>query len=134
MIRKIKIPLALFIFINLIICFLYLFNAISKLQFTSLAAGSIIAFINFIIFIILFMISVKKSNKEFLVINLGGMAFRIGIILISIFLTIKFLKIDKYAFIFALFIWYIFFLIVEINQVRIEKTGKTFGNIKNVVK
>lgn len=133
MIRKIKIPLALFIFINLIICFLYLFNAISKLQFTSLAAGSIIAFINFIIFIILFMISVKKSNKEFLVINLGGMAFRIGIILISIFLTIKFLKIDKYAFIFALFIWYIFFLIVEINQVRIEKTGKTFGNIKNVV-
>ncbi|NMB82554.1 MAG: hypothetical protein GYA14_12125 [Ignavibacteria bacterium] len=42
------------------------------------------------------------------------MAFRLILTLIGVFVVIKFLNIDKYAFIFALFIWYILFITYEV--------------------
>jgi hypothetical protein len=69
--------------------------------------------INFTFFLIFWEYSKNKNNKTFLIFNLGGMAFRLILTLIGVFVVIKFLNIDKYAFIFALFIWYILFLTYE---------------------
>jgi len=70
--------------------------------------------INFTFFLIFWEYSKNKNNKTFLIFNLGGMAFRLILTLIGVFVVIKFLNIDKYAFIFALFIWYILFITYEV--------------------
>lgn len=124
MIKQIKISAAIIILINAIIILLSYFEILSNSQLKSLILGCLISIINYIIFLFLFNKSVKEENKKFIKINLGGMVFRIMFILALIFLTLRFLKVDKYEFIFALLIWYILLLIFEINIVRLEKTGK----------
>ncbi len=71
--------------------------------------------LNFIFAMSLFFISQNKNNRIFLILNLGGMVFRI--ILLTAFVTIfyNFLNIDKVAFIFAFFIFYFIYLIIEIR-------------------
>lgn len=59
--------------------------------------------------------SLGKSNKEFLIFNLGGMFLRIIFLLIVVIIVIKFLNVDKYAFIFLFFIFYFTSLIFEVN-------------------
>ncbi len=124
MIKQIKLSAALIILINVIIILLSYLKILSDSQFNSFIFACLIAIINYIIFLFLFYKSVKEENKKFIKINLGGMAFRIILILALIFLTLKFLKVDKYEFIFALLIWYIFLMIFEINIIRLEKTVK----------
>jgi len=70
--------------------------------------------VNFTLFLIFWEYSKNKSNKTFLIFNLGGMVFRLVLMLIGVIVALKFLNIDKYAFIFALFIWYILFITYEI--------------------
>jgi hypothetical protein len=74
--------------------------------------------INFTLFLIFWEYSKNKSNKTFLIFNLGGMVFRLVLMLIGVIVALKFLNIDKYAFIFALFIWYILFITYEIVLFR----------------
>ncbi|MEG8988751.1 ATP synthase subunit I [Ignavibacteria bacterium 4148-Me] len=124
MIKQIKLSAAIIIFINAIIILLSYFKIISDSQFNSLIFACLISIINYIIFLFLFYKSLKEENKKFIKINLGGMAFRIILVLALIFLTLKFLKVDKYEFIFALLIWYILLMIFEINIIRLEKTVK----------
>jgi len=124
LIKQIKLSAAIIIFINAIIILLSYLKILSGSQFKSLIFACIISIINYIIFLFLFHKSVKEENKKFIKINLGGMAFRIILVLALIFLTLKFLKVDKYEFIFALLIWYILLMIFEINIVRLEKTVK----------
>ncbi len=62
--------------------------------------------------------SLGKSNNEFLLFNLGGMLVRLFFLLIVVFIVIKFLNIDKYAFIFLFFIFYFTSLIFEVNYFR----------------
>ena len=124
MIKQIKLSAAIIIFFNTIIILLSYFEILSKSQVKSLIFGCIISIINYIIFLFLFNKSIKKENKKFMEINLGGMVLRILLMLALIFITLKFLKVDKYEFIFALLIWYILLLIFEINIVRLEKTAK----------
>jgi len=124
LIKQIKLSAAIIIFFNTIIILLSYFEILSKSQVKSLIFGCIISIINYIIFLFLFNKSIKKENKKFMEINLGGMVLRILLMLALIFITLKFLKVDKYEFIFALLIWYILLLIFEINIVRLEKTAK----------
>lgn len=124
MIKQIKLSAGIIIFVNAIIILLSYFEILSKSQVKSLIFACIISIINYIIFLFLFNKSIKKENKKFIEINLGGMVLRILLMLALIFLTLKFLKVDKYEFIFALLIWYILLLIFEINIVRLEKTAK----------
>ncbi|MGK9477458.1 hypothetical protein ACSSV9_11635 [Melioribacter sp. OK-6-Me] len=93
-------------------------NIINSGLFISIMVPSGIVFINFIVFSLLYKKSTEKGNKIFLLYNLGGMGLRMILVLLLIFLSLKFLKIDKYGFIFAFFIWYILFLIVEIKAVK----------------
>jgi hypothetical protein len=75
--------------------------------------------------ILFFELSFNKSNKDFFVMNLGGMGLRIFFLLIAVFLFIKFLNIDKIAFILLFFIFYFILLIVEINHFRLKANSKT---------
>ncbi len=64
--------------------------------------------------------SLGKSNNEFLLFNLGGMMVRLFFLLVVVFIVIKFLNIDKYAFIFLFFIFYFTSLIFEVNYFRVK--------------
>ncbi|MDZ7765286.1 MAG: hypothetical protein U5K00_12795 [Melioribacteraceae bacterium] len=64
--------------------------------------------------------SLGKTNNEFLLFNLGGMMIRLFFLLVVVFIVIKFLNIDKYAFIFLFFIFYFTSLIFEVNYFRIK--------------
>ncbi|MGK9368094.1 hypothetical protein ACSSWA_04285 [Melioribacter sp. Ez-97] len=118
MIKSTKNILILYLILNLAVIVLFLTDTIDTGLFISIMTPSGIVLANFIIFSILYKKSDGKSNKNFLLYNLGGMVFRMVFVLLLIFLSLKFLKIDKYGFIFAFFIWYILFLIVEIKAVK----------------
>ncbi|AFN73521.1 hypothetical protein MROS_0277 [Melioribacter roseus P3M-2] len=118
MIKSIKNILILYLALNLAVFAVFLAGIINTGLFISVMTPSGIVLVNFIIFSILYRKSDGKSNKNFLLYNLGGMGLRMVLVLLLIFLSLKFLKIDKYGFIFAFFIWYILFLIVEIKAVK----------------
>lgn len=125
------------IFIGIVMV-IYLLNSmelITPVTKDSVLYACAISFINFIVFIVLAEFSNKKSNKVFLIYNLGGMAIRMVLMLVLVFLTIKFLKIDEFKFIFAFFLLYVFFLIYEIHIIRlkVEKPLMVSKNTENVV-
>jgi hypothetical protein len=77
-----------------------------------------ITYLNFLLFINFYSFSLKKSNKTFLIFNLGGMTFRLIMILSFVFIVLNYLKVEQYAFIFALYILYFVLLFVEILIVK----------------
>lgn len=84
----------------------------------SLAMASAVGLANFIFFVLFMRFSLKKSNKIFLVMNFGGMIFRLILMLFVVFLVLFYLKVDRYAFIFGLLFWYLFFQVFEILIVK----------------
>ena len=135
MIKYLKIPT---IFIVLIVISVYLLNGLDEITFItrdSILYACLIAAINFLIFIWMTDYSFKKSNKIFLIFSLGGIGIRVFLMLILVFLVIKFLKIDEFKFIFTFFLLYVLFLIYEINIIRLkaEKPLKASKNTENVV-
>jgi hypothetical protein len=117
-IKKVKYPVIFYVGVLIILFFCFIIGLITSFIFYSILYASILIAVNFLLFIILYHNSYKKSNKTFLIYNLGGIGFRLALMLIGVFVVIKFLKIDEYGFIFALFIWYILFLGFEINILR----------------
>ncbi len=101
--------------ISLIILVILLFlNIISLLFFTSslLAAG--LNLLNAFVAVKLFQISYKKGSSSFLIYNFGGLGIRLMGLLVVFLIIIKFLNIDKYAFIFIFFLFYFISLILEV--------------------
>ena len=84
----------------------------------SLAMASAVGLANFIFFVLFMRFSLKKSNKIFLVMNFGGIIFRLILMLFVVFLVLFYLKVDRYAFIFGLLFWYLFFQVFEILIVK----------------
>jgi len=123
LIKKIKYPLLLPAICILCLLVMHHYQIITTVFRDSVFYASIIMMINFTFFLIFWEYSKNKNNKTFLIFNLGGMAFRLILTLIGVFVVIKFLNIDKYAFIFTLFIWYILFLTYEIVVFK-KKAGK----------
>jgi len=82
--------------------------------FNSVIASLVLNFINSFIAFQLFNISFKKSNANYLIANLGGMGIRVLFILLSVIVVIKFLNIEKIAFILLFFIFYFLLLIIEV--------------------
>lgn len=71
-------------------------------------------FLNIVVALVFFEISIKSSTKNFILFNLGGMVMRLFIMLILLFTMIKFLKIDIYEFILVFFVFYFIQLIIEV--------------------
>ncbi|GBD89476.1 hypothetical protein BMS3Abin04_00181 [bacterium BMS3Abin04] len=109
--------LLVFLFLYLIILALVVSNIISFWSFLSTIYAGVLILLNFTAAAFLYKLSFNKQNKIYLLFNLGGMGIRIAFLLISIVLVIKFLKIDKYAFILVFFIFYFIALIFELRYV-----------------
>jgi hypothetical protein len=86
------------------------------LYFSFLFAVAITTF-NFILGVLSIKLSYKKSTKKFLILFLGGMAFRLLVMLIAVFICLKFLELRGNSFIFSVFFLYIFYQIIEIFYV-----------------
>lgn len=71
--------------------------------------------VNILAAYLLFDKSFGKTNKTFLIYNLGGMGLRLFFLLISIFLLLYFLNLDVYGFIFVFFVFYFLFLFLEVR-------------------
>lgn len=104
--------------IALIIISALLLGIITPIFTFSLLYAALIGAGNFILFSIFAYLSFKKSNKYFLIMNLGGMLIRLILMLIVVFLMLNYLKVDRYAFIFGLLFWYLFYQIFEILIVK----------------
>jgi len=114
--KKIIKPI-LFIFLPpyLIIEVLHYFSIISTIKAFSASLALFYNLINFGLALFLFEKSKKGSNKKFIILNLGGMVIRLIFLLLAVLISLIFLKIDNYAFIFVLLIFYSVSLIIEIK-------------------
>jgi hypothetical protein len=111
----------------LVYAFIFLFfflNTISLNSLNSTFPAGIINLLNSLAAIYAFHKGFNKSSNVFLIYTLGGMLIRLFAMLILIFLTLKYLNIDKLGFIFTLFIIYFINLILEINYFRVRIAEK----------
>ena len=99
-------------FISLVI-FLMTKNLNSDLFF-SLFYGFIFSTINFFLGVLSIHFGFEKSNKIFLIIVFGGLVIRLFLMFILIVIAIQFLFVRLNSFIFTTFIFYFYYLIVEI--------------------
>ena len=118
MMNKSRIALLISLVAAIVILFLILLEIITPILGYSILDAIVITSLNFVVFAAAYAYSIKKSNKTFLLFTIGGMGVRLLLMLVLVFISIKFLKVALLGFIFALFIWYTFFLIFEIAIVR----------------
>ena len=111
-----------------LIIILALLNVFTFQTIYPILAGSFLSVLNFTIFLIMFSYSIQKSNKFFLLFSIGGIIVRLFLMLIIVFVVLKFLKIDVFGFIFAFFLWYVFFLIFEISVVQTKTKNMVVKN------
>ena len=90
-------------------------NLFTEAQLFAARSALMLNYINTGLALLFFAYSKDKNNQTFLIFNLGGMIFRIFMILTIIIILIKFLKIDIYAFILVFFIFYFSLLSYEIT-------------------
>ncbi len=108
----------------LLILTLFLTDKINPEFFFSLFYGFIFPTINFILGIISINYGFEKDDKMFLIIVFGGLVLRMIIMLVLIITTLKFLFVSLNSFIFTTFIFYFYYLIVEIFLLTQKKNLK----------
>ena len=118
MIKNIKKSFIVFFVVIAIVLLLGFLRILSIPTIYPILSGSFLSILNFVIFLIMFRYSIQKSNKFFLLFSIGGIILRLFIMLVIVFVVLKFLKIDVFGFIFAFFLWYVFFLVFEISIVQ----------------
>ncbi len=110
-----------FVIVYLAVAVLYFFKIISSYSVEAALYAGLLNLINLFIAYFLFKNSVGKSGNTFVAFNLGGIGIRMIFLLISIALIIKFLKIDKYAFILVFFLIYFILLSLEVAYIIVNK-------------
>ncbi len=93
---------------------LYLSNIFSYFQFVSILLALIFTTLNFLAGILSAKISLNKVEKTFFKIVFGSMLLRMFSMLLIILFVLIFLDINRNSFIFSIFIFYIFYLIIEL--------------------
>ena len=107
------------IFISILL--LFQFNIISFDFLKSFILAGVITYLNFASGYLFLKFSNNKSDNIFLIIVLGGMLLRLFMILLMVFISLKFLDIKTGVFIFVIFFFYVFYLLVEILYLYREK-------------
>jgi hypothetical protein len=132
MIKNEKQLLALGFFVSLVvllaIAFLYFNLVVSKVIFKSIIFGSFISIINFLIGLSLVKFSINKSEKIFLISLWGGMLFRLIFGLSIVIISLIFLEINTYGFIFSILFFHIFYLIIEIFYLDLRRKNRFDGS------
>jgi hypothetical protein len=72
-------------------------------------------------------LSIKKSDKIFLMVLWGGLLFRLIAGLSLVIITLIFLEINAYGFIFSILFFYIFYLIIEILYLNLRRKSQFDG-------
>jgi hypothetical protein len=122
--KQLKISTIVLLSPLLITFFLNITNLIDNNIFYSILIAGVIIIINFILYLLFFNLSIGKKNNLFLIYIMGGMGVRLFIVLLLVLISLKFLKIDETGFIFALFVWYVLSLTVEIVLVKGKLNNK----------
>jgi hypothetical protein len=122
LVNNFLLKMSLFIgFIFVSILFLYQIKIISFDFLKSFILAGVITYLNFVSGYFFLKFSYKKSDIIFLIMILGGMLLRLFMILLLVFISLKFLDIKTSVFIFVIFFFYIFYLLVEILYLYREK-------------
>ena len=124
--KTISYLLLLYIVVYSVFGVLFYLKIVDSLFLLSSFYAAILNILNILLAFLLYYLSIGKSNTSFLILNLGGMGVRLLFLLVSVFIFLKFLKIDKYAFIFIFFVFYFLQIIFEISY--LNKRAKNTGN------
>ena len=115
--KSISYGLILFLVVFSVLTFMRVKGYVDLNLYFSILYGGIITTTNFILGVLSIKFGVKKSTSSFLIFFFGGMVFRMFLVLIAVFICLKFLEINENSFIFSVFIFYFFYLIIEIFYV-----------------
>ena len=111
----------------LLITILFLSSNISGIVFKSILLGATLSMINFAIGFLLIKFSVNKPEKIFLLALWGGIIFRLISGLSLVLITLIFLEINTYGFIFSILFFYVFYLLIEIFYLNLGRKSH-FGS------
>ena len=111
----------------LIVSIFYFYSGISGLIFKSILLGALLSIINFIIGLLLIKFSLKKSDNIFLLTLWGGLLFRLILGLSLVLITLIFLEINTYGFIFSILFFYVFYLLIEIFYLNLGRKSQFGG-------
>lgn len=100
---------------------LYLISELSGLMFKSILLGAGFSILNFTSGILLIKLSVNKSDRIFLLSLWGGLLLRLIIGLSLVLITLFFLEINTYGFIFSILFYYVFYLVIEIYYLNLGR-------------
>ena len=109
------------IFVLLVIAASTIFYQADKLNanfYFPLLFAALITTFNFVLGLLSIKLSLKKPIKTFLILFLGGMVFRLMLMLAEVYICLKFLELKGNNFIFLVFIFYVFYQIIEIFYVN----------------
>jgi hypothetical protein len=115
--KSILYSLIFVLLVLVVLTFFYLVDKISASFYFPVLYAVLITTFNFILGILSIKISLRKSVKAFLNIFLGGMAFRLLLMLAEVFICLKILELKGNNFIFLVFIFYVFYQIIEVFYV-----------------
>ena len=106
-----------YIYIPLIIIsyVLNLTAVIDHKTFVSIFTALFLNLINLFAALLFYYLSINRSNQVFMLLNIGGMGVRIFFLLFGVMMSLIFLEIDKYAFIFIFLIFYSISIYIEIK-------------------
>ncbi len=104
-----------------LVLFLLLINTDNKVIFRSIIIGDAIGFLNLLLGLIFIFIGLEKPDKIFLRSVFAGILTRLIVLLTLVILTLKFLEINNYSFIFSLLFFYFFFIIIEVIYLILRK-------------
>jgi hypothetical protein len=110
---------SLIILIALVV--LLIISVLSAILFKSIIAGFLISAINFAIGLILINYSIGKSERIFLIALWGGLLLRLILGLTIVLISLIFLEINAYGFIFSILFFYVFYLIIEIFYLNLRR-------------
>ena len=110
-----------------IVTLLFLSSNLSGLLYKSILLGALLSLINFTVGILSISLSIKRSDKFFLITLWGGLLFRLIIGLTLVIITLIFLEINAYGFIFSIFFFYIFYLFIEIFYLDLRRKSQFGG-------
>jgi hypothetical protein len=99
----------------------YFFSIVSKIFFISVLFAWIITTFNFSLGVISVKISLNKSQNSFFKIILGGVTVRLFLMLITVYISLKFLDISQNSFIFSILFFYILYLMIEVIYLYMKK-------------
>jgi len=110
-----------------IVTVLFISSSLSGLLYKSILFGALLSLINFTVGILSINLSIKRSDKFFLITLWGGLLFRLIIGLTLVIITLIFLEINTYGFIFSIFFFYIFYLFIEIFYLDLRRKSQFGG-------